>query len=138
MQAKEFGEAEVWMNERLMRASKRKFAEFLTAFEEDVPGGGGPLWLLWQYEGDSTLADLMTVRSFEALALVVHRRGCFSCMPVKVDIRWASQREFSAGHHRPLQGVAGCYRAEELCQPATRSSSSARCPRWAFELEPWL
>ena len=60
-QAKEFGEAEVWMNERLMRASKRKFAEFLTAFEEDTPGGNGPLWLLWQYEGDSTLADLMLV-----------------------------------------------------------------------------
>ena len=63
VQAKEFGEAEVWMNERLMRASKRKFAEFLTAFEEEAPGGGsGPLWLLWQYEGDCTLADLMAVR----------------------------------------------------------------------------
>ena len=61
-QAKEFGEAEVWMNERLMRASKRKFAEFLSAFEEDSPTGSGPLWLLWQYEGDCTLADVMTVR----------------------------------------------------------------------------
>jgi hypothetical protein len=60
-QAKEFGEAEVWMNERLMRASKRKFAEFLTAFEEESPPGSGLLWLLWQYEGDCTLADLMAV-----------------------------------------------------------------------------
>ena len=34
MQAKEFGEAEVWMNERLMRAAPQYFAEFITAFED--------------------------------------------------------------------------------------------------------
>lgn len=33
-QAKEFGEAEVWMNERLMRAAPQYFAEFITAFED--------------------------------------------------------------------------------------------------------
>lgn len=32
LQAKEFGEAEVWMNERLMRAAPQYFAEFITAF----------------------------------------------------------------------------------------------------------
>ena len=62
MQAKEFGEAEVWMNERLMRSAKTHFAEFVTAFEEAVPGKTGPLWLVWRYEGDFTLSDLMTVR----------------------------------------------------------------------------
>ncbi len=34
VQAKEFGEAEVWMNERLMRAAPQYFAEFITAFED--------------------------------------------------------------------------------------------------------
>ena len=33
-QAKEFGEAEVWMNERLMRAAPSCFARFITAFED--------------------------------------------------------------------------------------------------------
>ena len=34
LQAKEFGEAEVWMNERLMRAAPQYFAQFITAFED--------------------------------------------------------------------------------------------------------
>ena len=34
VQAKEFGEAEVWMNERLMRAAPQYFAQFITAFED--------------------------------------------------------------------------------------------------------
>ena len=34
VQAKEFGEAEVWMNERLMRVAPSSFAKFVTAFEE--------------------------------------------------------------------------------------------------------
>ena len=70
MQAKEFGEAEVWMNERLMRAAPRFFAKFITAFEEDKdetskPGKPGlgpgqklkasnadenPLWLVSSHE----------------------------------------------------------------------------------------
>ena len=48
-QAKEFGEAEVWMNERLMRAAPRQFAEFVTAFEDRdalVRRGAEPLWLV--------------------------------------------------------------------------------------------
>ena len=62
-QAKEFGEAEVWMNERLMRSAPNGFAQFVTAFEEAEPGKAGPLWLVWRYEGDFTLADLMKVRA---------------------------------------------------------------------------
>lgn len=71
MQAKEFGEAEVWMNERLMRAAPGKFAEFVTAFEESRPEGKSkarkgptPLWLIWKYEGDWTLWNLMQKRDF--------------------------------------------------------------------------
>ena len=69
LQAKEFGEAEVWMNERLMRAAPGCFAEFLTAFEaEEAPSKNNkapePLWLIWQYEGDYTLWDLMQKKDF--------------------------------------------------------------------------
>lgn len=63
--ATEFGEAEVWMNERLMRASPNSAARFITAFaESQTPREGGPLFLAWAYEGDNTLADLMTQRNF--------------------------------------------------------------------------
>lgn len=68
LQAKEFGEAEVWMNERLMRAAPGCFAEFLTAFEAEETAsknkGPEPLWLIWQYEGDYTLFDLMQKKDF--------------------------------------------------------------------------
>ena len=67
LQAKEFGEAEVWMNERLMRAAPECYAEFITAFDEAAGGfnrGPEPLWLVWQYEGDFTLWDLMQKKDF--------------------------------------------------------------------------
>lgn len=86
--AKEFGEAEVWMNERLMRLPQKCCAEFITAFEEapgqDLPWRGDktdlvysgdtqgqdyhladpPLWLVWKYEGDFTLYDLLQQKDF--------------------------------------------------------------------------
>lgn len=74
--AKEFGEAEVWMNERLMRAAPKLFAKFITAFEEDKEEPMSPvrskarsddeetpLWLVWSYEGDFTLWDMMQNKS---------------------------------------------------------------------------
>ena len=71
VQAKEFGEAEVWMNERLMRAAPGRFAEFVTAFEERPPEGKArksrqpnPLWLIWKFEGDWTLWNLMQKKDF--------------------------------------------------------------------------
>ncbi|GIM05771.1 hypothetical protein Vretimale_10236 [Volvox reticuliferus] len=86
--AKEFGEAEVWMNERMSRVPGSHCAEFVTAFDEslNVPlpeGAGGraagapaaptwsggvldsgAIWLVWYYEGDSTLMSLMEKRDF--------------------------------------------------------------------------
>lgn len=63
--ATEFGEAEVWMNERMMRAAPGAAATFIAAFPDDVePQPGDPLWLVWETEGSSTLADLMKDRSF--------------------------------------------------------------------------
>jgi hypothetical protein len=81
LQAKEFGEAEVWMNERMSRAAPDACARFLGAFQAPsatgpsagkAVGGKAPLgkrapvdddvWLVWADEGDATLSDLMTVR----------------------------------------------------------------------------
>ena len=48
LQAKEFGEAEVWMNERLMRVAPSSFAKFVTAFEERTgPEDSRDNKLLW-------------------------------------------------------------------------------------------
>jgi hypothetical protein len=60
-QAKEFGVPEVWMNERLMRIAPRSFAKFLYAFEEANGKQPDLLWLVWCYEGDYTLFDLLQV-----------------------------------------------------------------------------
>mmetsp|Transcript_41149 Transcript_41149/g.74002 ORF Transcript_41149/g.74002 Transcript_41149/m.74002 type:complete len:638 (-) Transcript_41149:1944-3857(-) len=89
--ASEFGEAEVWMNERLSRAAPGAIADFLTAFSEDSSSeeledygtgllnsvlktkpvkkqkkqqGPIPLWLVWEYEGSETLYTLMAKRDF--------------------------------------------------------------------------
>lgn len=63
-QAKEFGVPEVWMNERIMRIAPKSFAEFLYAFEEECAKGPDLLWLVWRYEGDFTLFDLLQVLLF--------------------------------------------------------------------------
>lgn len=49
----------MWMNERLMRVAPNHIAKFITAFEDGTGKVGEPLWLIWQYEGDNTLYDLM-------------------------------------------------------------------------------
>lgn len=69
LQAKEFGVPEVWMNERLMRIAPKSFAEFLYAFEETSSKGADLLWLVWRYEGDYTLFDLLQVLVVAAEAL---------------------------------------------------------------------
>eukprot|EP00192_Tetraselmis_astigmatica_P008809 CAMPEP_0117659130 /NCGR_PEP_ID=MMETSP0804-20121206/6261_1 /TAXON_ID=1074897 /ORGANISM="Tetraselmis astigmatica, Strain CCMP880" /LENGTH=662 /DNA_ID=CAMNT_0005465753 /DNA_START=305 /DNA_END=2295 /DNA_ORIENTATION=+ len=92
--ATEFGEAEVWMNERLSRSSPGAIADFITAFGEDAASddsqasGRGllskvlgpkktkdkkkktgyntplPLWLVWRYEGTDTLYNKMMRKDF--------------------------------------------------------------------------
>ncbi len=47
------------MNERIMRIAPKSFAEFLYAFEEECAKGPDLLWLVWRYEGDFTLFDLL-------------------------------------------------------------------------------
>lgn len=62
--ASEFGEAEVWMNERLMRSPGRSCAEFIAAFQQEGSSKVDPLWIIWKYEGDYTLWDLMQKKNF--------------------------------------------------------------------------
>ncbi|KAL4422647.1 hypothetical protein ABPG75_008844 [Micractinium tetrahymenae] len=62
--AKEFGEAEAWMNERMTRVAPKAAAEFVTAFSEGRGKVGDSTWLVWAYEGDDTLADLMQKKEF--------------------------------------------------------------------------
>lgn len=62
--ATEFGEAEVWMNERLSRAAPAAVARFLTAYADGQPRVGTPLVLVWKFEGPNTLDDLMRDRDF--------------------------------------------------------------------------
>ncbi len=53
----------MWMNERMARIGGGHCAEFVTAFNESSPSVGSPLdyavWLVWKYEGDSTLYNMM-------------------------------------------------------------------------------
>ena len=75
VQAKEFGEAEVWMNERLMRAAPRQFAEFVTAFEDRdalARRGAEPLWLVTLYPSNQSDfdRDALARRGAEPLWLV--------------------------------------------------------------------
>jgi hypothetical protein len=50
------------MNERMMRHAPQAAAEFITAFSDGKGQVGDSTWLVWGYEGDYTLADLMQVR----------------------------------------------------------------------------
>lgn len=73
--AKEFGEAETWMNERVERAIPGTCAQFYDSFEvlpnsrkskRSVFGQSGSreVWLVWKYEGDQTLADFIAKKDF--------------------------------------------------------------------------
>lgn len=62
--ASEFGEAEVWMNERLARAAPMSCATFLTAYPDGPPRVGTPLALVWKFEGQNSLNDVMQSRDF--------------------------------------------------------------------------
>ncbi|MEW5308745.1 MAG: hypothetical protein WDW38_000680 [Sanguina aurantia] len=69
--ANEFGEAEVWMNERMTRVGGNHVADFVTAFADRASAGkkAGPadsdaVWLVWRLEGKNTLWDMMLANEF--------------------------------------------------------------------------
>jgi len=61
--AKDYGLEEAWMNERVRRACKDSCAEFLDAFQ-DGRGDSEVTWLVWKYEGGSTLNSFLSKREF--------------------------------------------------------------------------
>ncbi|XP_027769202.1 serine/threonine-protein kinase STN7, chloroplastic isoform X2 [Solanum pennellii] len=62
--ATEYGAVEIWMNERVRRACANSCADFLYGFRETSSKKGAEYWLLWRFEGEATLADLMQSRDF--------------------------------------------------------------------------
>ncbi|GMN38818.1 hypothetical protein TIFTF001_008042 [Ficus carica] len=62
--ATEYGAVEIWMNERVRRACASSCADFLYGFLESSSKKGSEYWLLWRYEGEATLADLMQSKEF--------------------------------------------------------------------------
>ncbi|KAG1338164.1 serine/threonine-protein kinase STN8, chloroplastic [Cocos nucifera] len=65
--AEECGDFEEWFNYRLSRAAPESCAKFLGSFIADKNSSQftkGGKWLVWKFEGDSTLADYMNDRSF--------------------------------------------------------------------------
>ncbi|XP_024366721.1 serine/threonine-protein kinase STN7, chloroplastic isoform X2 [Physcomitrium patens] len=63
--ANEYGAVEAWMNERVRRACRKSCADFVHGFlHETSSKGKEEFWLLWRYEGNATLADLMANRDF--------------------------------------------------------------------------
>ncbi|XP_078445621.1 serine/Threonine kinase domain protein [Wolffia australiana] len=63
--ATEYGAVEIWMNERVRRACAGSCPDFVYGFLESSKGkSGDEYWLIWQYEGESTLADLLSSKEF--------------------------------------------------------------------------
>ncbi|VVA94538.1 unnamed protein product [Arabis nemorensis] len=62
--ATEYGAVEIWMNERVRRACGNSCADFVYGFLEKSSKKGPEYWLLWKYEGESTLAGLMQSKEF--------------------------------------------------------------------------
>ncbi|XAR65390.1 Non-specific serine/threonine protein kinase [Bertholletia excelsa] len=71
--ATEYGAVEIWMNERVRRACASSCAEYIYGFLESSSKKESEYWLIWKFEGEATLADLMLSKEFpynvEALIL---------------------------------------------------------------------
>ncbi|GFZ09881.1 serine/threonine kinase domain protein [Actinidia rufa] len=62
--ATEYGAVEIWMNERVRRACANSCADFLYGFLESSSKKGAEYWLIWRFEGEATLSDLMLSKDF--------------------------------------------------------------------------
>ncbi|KAJ0677902.1 putative protein kinase Group-Pl-4 family [Helianthus annuus] len=62
--ATEYGAVEIWMNERVRRACANSCADFVYGFLESSSKKGAEYWLIWRFEGESTLADLIQSKEF--------------------------------------------------------------------------
>ncbi|GER29856.1 kinase family protein [Striga asiatica] len=62
--ATEYGAVEIWMNERVRRACANSCADFMYGFLESSAKKGAEYWLIWKFEGEATLADLLQSKEF--------------------------------------------------------------------------
>ncbi|KAL3501657.1 hypothetical protein ACH5RR_036106 [Cinchona calisaya] len=62
--ATEYGAVEIWMNERVRRACASSCADFVYGFLESSSKKRVEYWLIWRFEGEATLADLMQSKEF--------------------------------------------------------------------------
>ncbi|KAK6921783.1 Protein kinase domain [Dillenia turbinata] len=62
--ATEYGAVEIWMNERVRRACSSSCADFVYGFLESSSKKGGEYWLIWRFEGELTLYDLLLSKEF--------------------------------------------------------------------------
>ncbi|EEF38017.1 serine/threonine-protein kinase STN7, chloroplastic [Ricinus communis] len=62
--ATEYGAVEIWMNERVRRACASSCADFLYGFLESSSKKEAEYWLVWRFEGEATLYDLMQSKGF--------------------------------------------------------------------------
>ncbi|XP_062159310.1 serine/threonine-protein kinase STN7, chloroplastic isoform X3 [Alnus glutinosa] len=62
--ATEYGAVEIWMNERVRRACANSCADFVYGFLETSSKKGPEYWLIWRFEGENTLTDLMQSKEF--------------------------------------------------------------------------
>ncbi|WCJ24594.1 hypothetical protein M5689_006542 [Euphorbia peplus] len=60
--ATEYGAVEIWMNERVRRACASSCADFMYGFLES--SSKKEYWLVWRFEGEATLYDLMKSKEF--------------------------------------------------------------------------
>jgi len=74
------------MNERMMRWAPKSAAEFITAFSDGKGQLGDSTWLVWAYEGDYTLADLMQVQYASAGNGCRYSKGYTSAMGVGLRV----------------------------------------------------
>ncbi|XP_059655552.1 serine/threonine-protein kinase STN7, chloroplastic [Cornus florida] len=62
--ATEYGAVEIWMNERVRRACANSCADFVYGFLESSSKKRNEYWLIWRFEGEATLSDLMLSKEF--------------------------------------------------------------------------
>ncbi|XP_004297142.1 PREDICTED: serine/threonine-protein kinase STN7, chloroplastic [Fragaria vesca subsp. vesca] len=62
--ATEYGAVEIWMNERVRRACANSCADFKYGFLESSSKKEAEYWLIWRFEGEATLYDLMQSKDF--------------------------------------------------------------------------
>ena len=122
--AKEYGMAEVWMNERLQRNCPKFVAQFISAFEvarpkqgraqrlsgrarRDPEGEGDPrkrtLWLVWKYEGKETLDSSIMKKDFPyCMEELLFKR---SLAGEEGDAVWRKARSVRAIMQQILEGL---------------------------------